>query len=79
MDIEVLIRFDASRFEHARPIDAMGFQDIFGNDMLCRGPKFPECFTIGEAYGRDIVNEGIKPDICDEIFIKGQGDPPAEP
>ncbi len=35
----MLIGLNACRFEHTWPIDPMGLQDIFGNNMLCAGPE----------------------------------------
>ena len=41
--------------EHDRPINAVGFQDILGDDVLGRRPESFKQLTIRIAQGGDIV------------------------
>ncbi len=59
-------------------------EDVFPDKVMIRGP--PEfsvsCFicTRGEiARRRKIIHQCVEPDIGDEIFVEGEGDPPGEP
>mgnify|MGYP006992517956 FL=1 len=41
----------------------MRFQDILGDQMLGAWPETLEHLAIGPAWGRDVVDEGIEPDV----------------
>ena len=55
MNIEVLICFNPCGFEHDRPVDTVGLDDILGHKVLGNGPEFFEFFPIWKSKGGDIV------------------------
>ena len=73
------IGFDTRRFQHARPVYAVGFQDILADNVLGHGPEFLEELTLGVVEGRDIVNKGVKPHVYDIIPVKGHCNTPLKP
>ena len=46
--------------------------------MLHRRPKFGEQRAVGVAQSRQIIDQGVKPDIGHVVFIKGQGNAPGQ-
>ena len=65
------------RLEHRGPIHAVRSQNILANQMARRGPPVLKTRVIGEiARCRDIIDQRIKPNITDIIFIKRKRNPP---
>ena len=71
MHIEVLVHGQAGRLEHGGPEDAVGLEDILGNQVLCR-PVVCKVLPVGPAQDAHVVDQGIKPHIGDVVLVKGQ-------
>jgi len=74
----VAVRFDPRRLEHGGPINAVGFEDVLGDEVLRGGPEDPEVLPVGISDAGDVVDQGVEPDIGDKIFVEGQGNSPGE-
>mgnify|MGYP005865010439 CR=1 FL=1 len=77
--IQVPVRLNAGGLEHAGPVDAVGFQDILGHEVLGRGPELLEQGAVGVSQGGNVIDERVKPHVGHEVLIKRQRDPPAQP
>ena len=72
--------------EHGHPVDGVGRnEDVFADDFGVCGPEVGEvgqslvAAFVGEVAGeRDVVGEGIKPDVVDEALVEGERDAPRE-
>ena len=79
VDVQVAVGFDPGRLEHRGPVDAVGLQDVLGDEVLGRGPEGPEVLPVGVARGGDVIDEGVEPDVGHVILVEGQRDPPGQP
>ena len=77
-----VLRFEAHGVEHAGPVDGVcGDEDVFSDDLEIGGPELVEVGEIG-AFGffvageGDVVDEGVEPDVGDEVGVEGKGDAP---
>lgn len=77
-------RFEAHGVKHAGPVDGVGGdEDVFADDLEVGGPQAVELGEFG-AFGfpvsgeGDVVDEGIEPDVGDEVGVEGKGDAPGE-
>jgi len=55
MNIQMLVDWNAGGFKHDRPINAMGFEDVFGHDMLDDRPERFKQVAVRISKGWDIV------------------------
>ena len=76
--VQTPVRFQPHRLEHGGPVDGVGFQDVFGDHVLGHGPVVREQRPVRPADAGEVVDEGVEPDVGDEIRVKGQGDAPGE-
>ncbi len=74
--VEMLIRFDARSLEHGRPVNAVRFQNILGDEMLGLAPEFMKVRAVRISHGGDVVDERVKPHIGDIFVVKRQLDAP---
>ena len=78
VDVQMPVRLDPGGLQHGGPVNAVGFQNIFGDEVLGHRPEGMEVCSIRIAWGGDIVDEGVKPDVGDVVVIKRQRDPPGQ-
>src|SRR4029077_13993637 len=64
--------------QHCRPDDAMEPGDALAHHVQVRGPQ-PLVAGVGEAGGREIVDQRVEPDVDRLLGIAGEGDPPGKP
>jgi hypothetical protein len=74
--IEMLVQRDASGLQHGRPVDAVGFEDVLGDQVLDYRPELSKERTVGIGQGGGVVDKSIKPDVGYITVIKRQSDPP---
>ncbi len=77
VDIEMLVKRDAGSLQHGRPVNTVGFKDVFGDQVLDYRPELSKERTVGIGQGGGVVDKSIKPDVGYITVIKGQSDPPA--
>ena len=64
-------------FEHRGPVNGMGGQNIFADKLAAGGPPLGKLFIILQiAHAGKVVQQSIKPDIADVIFVKRQFNTP---
>ena len=64
-------------FQHGGPVNRVGGEDIFADELAAGGPAAGESGIIPPvAHGGNIVDEGVKPDVADIIAVKGQFNSP---
>jgi len=56
----------------------MRLEDVLCNQMLGHRPEGAEIFAVGIVDSGNIVDQRVKPDIGYIVFVKGQGNPPAQ-
>ena len=69
---------NSGRLEHNGPVDPVGFEDVFGDDMLGNRPEGLEQLTVRVPETGYVVEQGIEPYIGDIILVKGEGDAPGD-
>ena len=65
-------------FEHGGPVDAVGLENILGDEMLADRPEAVESFPIGVIDAGQVIDQGIEPDIGDVVFVERQRNPPLQ-
>jgi len=55
VNIQMFVYRNAGRFKHDRPVDTMGFEDVFGHDVLGRRPECFKQLAIRISQGGDII------------------------
>ena len=76
--VEVLVDRDARGLEHGGPVDAVGLQDVLGDEVLRHRPEGPEQLPVRVAERAHVVDQGVEPDVGDVLVVEGQRDPPRE-
>ena len=72
-------RRESERHEHRGPYHAVEADDVLADEVARRGPVFFPFFArLGEAEGRDVVDERVEPDVDDVLFVAGERDAPLE-
>src|SRR5713226_1397290 len=61
--VQTLINRQTRSHEHRRPINRMGFEDVFGDQVIGLGPKGFKEFLSPKLQGTDVINESIEPNI----------------
>ena len=76
---QALVQRDAGGHEHGRPEYGVRLQDVLGHQMVRPGPVGAKGVAVRVAQSRDIVNEGVEPDIGHEIAVERQLNTPGQP
>ena len=75
---------EAHGMKHAGPVNGVGGDhDVFADDVEVSGPKLLELGKIGVIFFQvscegDVVDEGVEPDIGDEVFVEEERNAPSE-
>ena len=78
MDVDLRGRGQAGRQQHRRPVHAVEPEDVLADDVGARPPR-PEAGLVGAvADRRDVVGEGVEPDVGDVALVPGQRDAPGD-
>ena len=79
VDVHRLRRLQPGGEQHGRPVDAVEAQDVLADQVPGPGPAVGEGRVAGAvAGGRQVVGEGVEPDVGDVAGVPGQGDPPVD-
>ncbi len=76
--MEMAVQGDLGRPEHGGPVNAVRFDDVFGDQVIGLGPEGPRFFAVGIAEAAQVIDQGIKPDVGDIVAIEGERDPPSQ-
>ncbi len=72
-------RLDAGRHQHRGPVDRVLPEDVLADHVDVRRPAPREGHLVrAVAGGREVVREGIEPDVGDVVGVPRQRDPPVE-
>ena len=79
MAVHFLRQFHAQGHQNDRPDDAVEPDDLLADQMHVRRPELGEFFPVVQIAGRrDIVGQGIEPDVDDVLPVKRHRNPPVE-
>ena len=69
--------------EHCRPVETVKADDVLPDEVEPLGGPLPVALVglsvVGKAERRDVVAEGVDPDVEDVIGLLGNGNPPLHP
>ena len=57
----------------------MRLQDVLGDQVLSVRPELLEPVPVGILKRRDVVDQGVEPDVRHVVFVERQGDAPVQP
>ena len=78
VDVDLLGRGQAGRQQHRRPVDAVEAEDVLA-DHVGAGPPRAEAGLVGAvADRRDVVRQGVEPDVRDVALVPRQRDAPGD-
>ena len=74
---------NARGHEEGGPVDAMEAADLFADEVHVGGPEFGKSLLVGGivgavSEGRDVVGQGIEPDVDDLLLVAGNRDAPGK-
>ena len=66
--------------EEGRPVDAVEAEDVLADEVDARRPELvvPRLVIAAETERRDVVGQGVEPDIDHVVLVAGVGDAPLE-
>ena len=70
---------DARRLEHGRPVDGVGLENVFADQVLGAAPVVAPVRIMIVADGREIIEQRVEPNVGDKVAVEGNLDAPFEP
>ncbi len=77
---DVLGQGQARAHEEGRPVDGVEAQDVLADEVHLGGPEGLVLHRLvrAEPQGRDVVGEGVEPDVEDVLLVAREGDAPGD-
>jgi hypothetical protein len=76
--VEPPVERDARRLEHGGPVHRVRLQDVLGDQVLGVGPELLVERAVGIPERRQVIDQGIEPDVGDVLVVEGKRDTPLQ-